>query len=153
MHLAITTMSFVACLRESTTYMIRRRYFRLIDGHNSSVNLGESSFPFPGLTSTNDRRPTPNPATILPTTMIVNPFVNVWIAPPTAKTTAPEKRVPLLPRISPMRPAASDVTMRCYVSCVPVLCVQTFLPNAPTSSTATMVPTSKADGLLKNLRK
>lgn len=42
--------------------------------------------------------------------MIQKPGVRVWIAPPTANIIAPTKSVPLRPRLSPMRPAASDVT-------------------------------------------
>ena len=61
-------------------------------------------------TDTHERRPTPRPDTMRPTTMTQKPGVKVWIAPPTAKMTAPKKRVPRLPMMSPTRPAATEVT-------------------------------------------
>jgi len=61
--------------------------------------------------STHDSRPTPNPEINLPKTMLGRPPVKVWIAPPTVKITAPVNRVPLRPIKSPMRPAASEVTV------------------------------------------
>lgn len=62
--------------------------------------------------STHDSKPTPKPAMIRPMTMTQKPEVNVWMAPPKAKTSAPMKSVPLRPMMSPMRPAATDVTAR-----------------------------------------
>lgn len=102
---------------------------------------------------TNDNSPTPKPLTIRPTTMIVKPLVKVWIAPPIVKTMAPMNRVPLRPMISPTRPAAmvvaahkgqlGQVQKHSYV----------YVPRAPSSSTATIVPTSTAPGAWKYLRK
>lgn len=42
--------------------------------------------------------------------MTSKPVVKDWMAPPTTKTTAPEKRVLRRPMISATRPAATDVT-------------------------------------------
>jgi len=61
---------------------------------------------------THDNNPTPHPLMILPKTIIPNPFVKVCIAPPIVKTSAPIKRVPFLPIMSPTRPAARDVATR-----------------------------------------
>lgn len=63
------------------------------------------------MTEAHDSRPTPNPEMSLPITMLRIPPVKVWIAPPMVKTTAPLNRVPLRPIASPMRPAASEVTV------------------------------------------
>jgi len=63
------------------------------------------------MTDTHDNSPTPNPEMSLPKTMLGTPAVKVWIAPPMVKTTAPLNRVPLRPIASPMRPAASEVTV------------------------------------------
>ena len=63
------------------------------------------------LRQTYDSRPTPKPATTLPATITQNPGVKVWIAPPRAKTTAPMNNVPRRPNVSPMRPAAIEVTV------------------------------------------
>lgn len=52
----------------------------------------------------------PKPEKIRPRTITQKPGVKVWMAPPTAKTTAPLKSVPRLPMISPTCPAAIDVT-------------------------------------------
>jgi hypothetical protein len=60
---------------------------------------------------THDSSPTPNPEINLPITMLGMPPVKVWIAPPMVKTTAPLNRVPLRPIASPIRPAASEVTV------------------------------------------
>lgn len=59
---------------------------------------------------THESKPTPSPEMTRPITMTQKPEVKVWMAPPTAKTTAPLKSVPLLPMISPTCPAAMDVT-------------------------------------------
>jgi hypothetical protein len=61
--------------------------------------------------ATHDSSPTPNPLTNLPTTMVLYPTVKVWIAPPIVKITAPPNSVPFLPMMSPIRPAAIEVTV------------------------------------------
>lgn len=136
-------------------YMVRRRDFALVNRYNGPVGAVSILSRVRVVALTNESSPTPNPAIILPITIIQKPGVIVCIAPPIANTTAPEKRVPLRPRISPMRPAAIDVTcdrhftqfLRGYMH------RRNGIPKAPTSNTATIVPTSNADGLLKNLRK
>lgn len=57
-----------------------------------------------------DKRPTPSPLITRPTTMVLNPVVKVCTAPPMPKITAPANKVPLLPKISPICPAAMEVT-------------------------------------------
>ena len=94
------------------TNMVRRGDFALVDGYNGAVasrqstSLARSS----GKCTTHESRPTPNPLMMGPTTMITKPGVNVCTAPPIVKMTAPMNSVPFLPRVSPTRPAASDVT-------------------------------------------
>jgi hypothetical protein len=57
-----------------------------------------------------DRSPTPSPLITRPMTISTKPVVKVCTAPPIPKTTAPANRVPLLPIMSPICPAAIDVT-------------------------------------------
>jgi hypothetical protein len=57
-----------------------------------------------------DKSPTPSPLITRPKTMILNPVVRVCMDPPMPKITAPANKVPLLPKISPICPAAIDVT-------------------------------------------
>ena len=40
------------------------------------------------------------------------PTVNVWIRPPMVNRIAPPHKVPFRPTISPIRPAAMDVTLK-----------------------------------------
>lgn len=92
------------------TYMIWGRYFTLIDRHDGPMGWLESCHR--KKLGAYDSKPTPKPLIVLPRTIIGIPVVNVWIAPPIAKTTAPINRVPLRPSKSPTRPAATDVTVR-----------------------------------------
>lgn len=104
----------------------------------------------------------PKPEKIRPRTITQKPGVKVWMAPPTAKTTAPLKSVPRLPMISPTCPAATDVTAQKEVSRNIVISQNSALlgfaceanaPKAPISRTATIVPTSTGPGSLKYFRK
>lgn len=52
-----------------------------------------------------------------------------------------------------MRPAAIDVTVQSRVQYMREYMHTAAIPKAPTSSTATMVPTARAVGLPKNLMK
>jgi len=60
---------------------------------------------------TDESKPTPSPLVIRPKTIVQNPIVNVWIAPPIVNITAPANRVPFRPIASPTRPAATEVTV------------------------------------------
>lgn len=97
---------------------------------------------------THDNSPTPNPETNLPTTILGMPPVKVWIAPPMVKTTAPVNRVPLRPIASPMRPAASEVTVehQCGMRGLRRASEFSNVLNAPISSTETIMPNSPAVG-------
>lgn len=57
-----------------------------------------------------DKRPTPNPEMIRPSTIIMKLVLPVCIAPPMIKTVAPQKSVRFLPILSPIVPARSEVT-------------------------------------------
>lgn len=82
--------------------------------------------------------------------MLGTPPVKVWIAPPMVKTTAPVNSVPLRPIASPMRPAASEVTvehqsgMRDYSTHASEVFENVL--SAPISSTETIKPSSPAPG-------
>jgi len=104
------------------------------------------------MADTHDSSPTPSPEMNLPTTMLGTPPVKVWNAPPIVKTTAPLNRVPLRPIASPMRPAASEVTVEHQGGmrwlCVPAKFSKSIL-NAPISSTETIKPNPPALGSSK----
>ncbi|KAG6889859.1 hypothetical protein C0992_003838 [Termitomyces sp. T32_za158] len=91
--------------------------------------------------------PTPKPLTIRPTTNEVRPVEKVWNVPPIVKITLPKKSVPLRPSISPTRPAATEVTVAVFRQGTPDR--QTYAPNAPISSTETIVPISIGPGVPK----
>lgn len=61
---------------------------------------------------THDKNPTPKPDITRPRTMVENPLVKVWIAPPIVNVTAPMKRVSRRPRRSPSFPEMMEVTMK-----------------------------------------
>lgn len=88
----------------------------------------------------------------LPITIDTNPAVKVWIRPPMLNITAPLNRVPFRPIPSPIRPAAIEVTARGQDVCTRHNLRGNSL-KAPISSTATIVPTSIAFGVPKNLIK
>lgn len=96
-----------------STYVIRWRNLALIDRYNrpGCQHYSSGARVRRHMIDTHDSSPTPNPEINLPTTMLGMPPVKVWIAPPRVKTTAPVNRVPLRPIASPMRPAASEVTV------------------------------------------
>jgi hypothetical protein len=98
--------------------------------------------------STYDRRPTPAPLIIRPKTITPKPVVNVCTAPPIVNTNAPTKSVPFRPITSPTRPAARDVAKSEFS--LPGTEIYTEdVPNAPTSNTATILPTCIGPGALK----
>jgi hypothetical protein len=91
-------------------YVVGRRNLALVDRHNCA-GCGRHYSVGNHVVDTHESSPTPNPEISLPKTMLGTPPVKVWIAPPIVKTTAPVNRVPLRPIASPMRPAASEVTV------------------------------------------
>ena len=92
------------------THVVWRRNLALVYWHNCAGHLCHFTVVV-GMVDAHDSRPTPNPEMNLPKTMLGIPPVKVWMAPPMVKTTAPLNRVPLRPIASPMRPAASEVTV------------------------------------------
>jgi len=70
------------------------------------VNAGYLTFK-----ATDESKPTPSPLVIRPKTIVQNPTVTVWIAPPMVNIMAPANSVPFRPMISPTRPAATEVTI------------------------------------------
>lgn len=93
--------------------MVGGRYFTLVDRHNGAMKgevSGEGGEDRKKH-ETHDRRPTPQPLTTRPSTIVQKPKVNVWMTPPMLKMTAPTKSVPFRPMISPIRPAAIEVTV------------------------------------------
>ena len=85
--------------------------------------------------------------------MVLNPVVKVCTAPPMPKITAPANKVPLLPKMSPICPAAMEVTCEMDQITAKKGLIAESLLKAPISSTATIVPTSNDPGELKYLRK
>ena len=129
--------------------MVGRGNLALVDRHNCPGHRRQY-FVGSHTLDTHDSSPTPNPEINLPKTMLGTPPVKVWIAPPMVKTTAPVNSVPLRPIASPMRPAASEVTvehqsgMRDYSTHASEVFENVL--SAPISSTETIKPSSPAPG-------
>lgn len=93
---------------DMSTYMVRRRYLALINRHNGPVR--ESARDKQCKEKTCDSKPTPNPLTTLPMTIVLKPTVKVCMMPPSVNTNAPTNSVPRRPIMSPTLPDATDVT-------------------------------------------
>ena len=93
------------------SYVVWWRYLTLIYWNDSPWRQ-DSVYGSKDDNITHESNPTPNPLTSRPRIIDQTPTVNVWMSPPTVNTTAPPHKVHFRPTISPILPAATDVTWR-----------------------------------------